>query len=210
MLLSHPTQAPDATLVTDVRDYPDWHRGRQRYAIWMVPICCPALLSHIHALQTQLGDLLHATRRQAHLTLFVCGFEQAHALVNDDFTPEQLRQQIEHLGQLRSPACTLEIGPPDSFASAAFLPVVDHAGHLQRWRSALAQSCWEVRQAAYVPHITLGLYKRRIGAEELRQRLKELPALADPQLKVEELRYATYDSRDLFGRLETQQRILLG
>src|SRR5690606_25362245 len=114
MLLSHPTQAPDATLVTDVRDYPDWHRGRQRYAIWMVPICCPALLSHIHALQTQLGVLLLATHRQAHLPFFGRGSEQAHALVHYHFPPEPLRQQIEHLGQLRRPACTLEIGPPDS------------------------------------------------------------------------------------------------
>lgn len=210
MLLSHPTQAPDATLITDLRDYPEWHRGRQRYALWMVPIGCPALLSHIHVLQTQLGDLLHATRRQAHLTLFVCGFEQAQAVANDDFTPEQLRQQIEHLGQLRSPPCALEIGPPDSFASAAFLPVVDHAGNLQRWRTALGQSCREVRQSAYVPHITLGLYKRRIGAAELRERLQQLPALANPQLEVEELHYATYDSRDLFGRLDTQRCIPLG
>ncbi|MBF0675866.1 2'-5' RNA ligase family protein [Pseudomonas sp.] len=210
MLLSHPTQAPDATLVTDIRDYPEWHQGRLRYAVWIVPINCPALLSHIHTLQTQLSDLLHATRRQAHLTLFVCGFEQAHAVANDDFTPGQLRQQLEHLGQLRSPTCALQIGPADSFASAAFLPVHDQGGHLQRWRSALAQSCREVRQAAYVPHITLGLYKRQVSADELRQRLQQLPALADPQLTVEQLHYATYDSRDLFGRLETQRRIVLG
>ncbi len=210
MLFSHPTQAPDATLVTDIRDYPEWHQGRLRYAVWMVPITSPALLSHIHSLQTQLGDLLHATRRQAHLTLFVCGFEQSRAVANDDFTPEHLRRQIEHLGQLRSPTCTLEIGPPDSFASAAFLPVLDQEGHLQRWRATLAQNCREVRQSAYVPHITLGLYKRRVGADELRQRLAQLPVLADSRLKVAELHYATYEGRDLFGPLDTQRIISLG
>jgi 2'-5' RNA ligase len=210
MLLSHPTQAPDATLVTDIRDYPEWHQGRLRYAVWIVPINCPALLSHIHTLQTQLSDLLHATRRQPHLTLFVCGFEQTQAVADDDFTPEQLRQQMEGLGQVQSPPCTLEIGPPDSFASAAFLPVFDDRGHLQRWRTALGQSCREVRQSAYVPHITLGLYKRRIGADELRQRLAQLPVPANSQLNIEELHYATYESRDLFGPLDTQRRIPLG
>ena len=210
MLLSHPSQAPDETLVAELRDYPEWHRGRRRYAIWMAPVHCPALLAYLCELQARLGDLLHATERQAHLTLFVCGFEQPQARADDDFTAAQLRRQIDALARLRSPAGTLELGAPDSFASAAFVPVIDRHGLLQRWRAALAQGGREVRQAAYVPHITLGLYKRRIGAGELRQRLAELPAAPHSQLQIDELHFATYASDALFGRLDTQRRIPLG
>lgn len=210
MLLSDPDLPFAETTATQLRDYPEWHRGRDRYAIWMIPISCPRVLAHIEQMTSQLADLLHPTRRQPHITLFVCGFEQDRRIHDDDFTAGQLRQQLLDLEQLSLPPCTLQIGPPDSFASAAILSVGDPQGHLQRWREALGRSCTEVRQAAYVPHITLGLYRRSISAQLLRQRLAQLSVADDLYLPVEQLQYATYSSNDMFGPLECRQRVIYG
>ena len=207
MLLSD-TDLPFAeTMVASLRDYPEWHRGRSRYGIWMIPIDCPRVLAHIDELTVQLADLLHPTRRQPHITLFVCGFEQERQIHDDDFTLAQLQQQQVDLGQLNLPPCTLQVGRPDSFASAAFLSVGDPQGHLQYWREVLGISCTEVRQAAYVPHITLGLYRRSISAQLLRQRLVQLSVPDDLCLPVEQLQYATYSSNDMFGPLECRQQV---
>src|SRR5690606_22906265 len=155
------------------------------------------------------ADLLHPPgARQAHLTLFVCGFAQPAERFDDDFTPQRLQAQIEQLRRSAGPACELPLGAPDSFASAAFLPVGDPEGRLARWRAILGSASEEIRQADYVPHITLGLYRRQIDAQTLRQRLAELPA-PTLDLIVDELHYASYESREQFGALHSEHRVAL-
>ena len=205
---THPLDFPH-TQVTEVRDYPEWHRGRSRYGLWMIPVNCPALLAHIEQLKRQLSDLLHPSDRQPHITLFVCGFEQPEARLDDDFTPTQLQQQIAALRALHSRPCTLYIGPPTSFSSAAYLPVADPQQRLEQWRQALGKVCGEVRQAAYVPHITLGLYRRQVSSQVLHQRLRSLVAPAAMSLSVEALEYVSYLQSAQFSRLECHQRIPL-
>ncbi|MEJ6656692.1 MAG: 2'-5' RNA ligase family protein [Pseudomonas sp.] len=207
MLLSDTNASFSETTVTLLRDYPEWHRGRSRYAIWMIPISCPEVQAYIDQVTASLADLLHPTRRQPHITLFVCGFEEQNIVHDDDFTLSQLQRQLTDLDRLSLPPCALRVGAPDSFSSAAFLTVGDPQGHLPRWREVLAASCTEIRQAVYVPHITLGLYRRAISAEELRQRLQRLPAPGELSMPVERLEYVTYQSDDMFGPLECQHRV---
>ncbi|MCO5785208.1 2'-5' RNA ligase [Pseudomonas sp. G11-1] len=206
MLLSDTVPFAETT-VAQLRDYTEWHRGRSRYAIWMIPINCPRALAHIDQLTASLADLLHPSRRQPHITLFVCGFEGQSVRYDDDFTSAQLQRQLTGLDRLALPPCELRIGAPDSFASAAFLTVDDPQGHLSRWREALGAGCSEIRQTSYVPHITLGLYRRAISATELRQRLQSLVIPDTLPLAVECLEYATYSSRDMLGPLECQWRV---
>lgn len=210
MLFSDPTSAPAETLATVLRDYPEWHRGRGRYGLWMIPLHDPCLLDYVRDAQRQLADLLHPSPlRQPHVTLFVCGFEQPERVADDDFSPRQLCRQIDLIDRMRGRSCVLPLGRPDSFASAAFVPVGDPAGRLQAWREALGSAAREVRQAPYVPHITLGLYTRRIGAELVRQRLGEL-APPPVDLAVTQLHYATYCAHAQFGPLESRHRAILG
>lgn len=195
------------TLVAQPRDYPEWHKGRDRYAIWMVPVDCPQVLGYMAEVTEQLADLLHPTRRQPHLTVFVCGFEQPSRMQDDDFTALQLQQQMEAMCRLRPSACTLQIGRPDSFSSAAYLSVTDPNGHLETWRGALAGGCAEIRFGPYVPHITLGLYRQKISAQALQERLARVPAPPELHMPVDRLEYASYSSADMFGRLRRQQVI---
>ena len=193
------------TLATELRDYPEWHRGRLRYAVWVVPVHCPRLQAHVARMRAALADLLHPTRRQAHVTLFVCGFEQALARHDDDFTPAQLAAQWQALRACAPAAGRLRIGAVDSFASAAFLRVEDPDGLLGPLRAALGSAAREVRQSPYVPHLTLGLYRHTVTAPHLAERLACLPE-AGPALPLEELRYVSYAAGDQFGRLRTRRR----
>ena len=209
MLISDLKNGPSETLIAELRDYPEWHRQRQRYGVWVIPVNDPALLDYIEAARRRLADLLHsAQQRQPHLTLFVCGFEQPEHVADDDFSPAQLHDQIESLQGLRGATCPLPLGAPDSFASAAFIPVIDLSGQMTQWRCALEVAAKEIRQASYVPHITLGLYKRKATAEEVRERLREIDA-PSMSLRVSQLHYATYDARLHFGPLETQHIVSL-
>jgi 2'-5' RNA ligase len=210
MLFSDARHGPSETIAAELRDYPEWHRGRLRFGVWMIPVLDPALLDYIESAQRRLADLLHPSQqRQPHVTLFVCGFEQPAACIeDDDFSPLQLQAQIDALHRVRGTPCRLPLAAPDSFASAAFIPVGDPEGRLANWRVALGRGVREVRQAAYTPHITLGLYRRKIAAEIVRQRLREIEAPAT-SLPVEDLHYATYDARLQFGPLESRCRLPL-
>jgi 2'-5' RNA ligase len=209
MLISDLKHGPSETVVAELRDYPEWHRQRQRYGVWIIPVNDSVLLEYIETARRRLADLLHPyQQRQPHLTLFVCGFEQQSRVADDDFSPTQLHDQIESLQGLRGAARSLPLGVPDSFASAAFIPVMDPSGQLTRWRCALEVAAKEVRQATYMPHVTLGLYKRKATAEEVLQRLREIDAPAT-SLQVNQLHYATYDARLQFGPLETRHVVRL-
>lgn len=209
MLFSDPATSPAETLVAELRDYPEWHRGRLRYGVWLALVDDPALLDYLRAAQARLADLLHPSpQRQPHLTVFVCGFEAAARRADDDFTPAQLHAQIERLQRVRGPACALPLGRADSFASAAFLPVGDPQGRLARWRAALGGAAREVRQQAYHAHVTLGLYRRTVDAATLRRRLAELDP-PPPTLPVRQLHYATYAASTMLGPLESRHCLQL-
>jgi 2'-5' RNA ligase len=208
MLFSDAVAGPAETLVADLRDYPEWHRGRERYGVWVVPVRDEALLGYMEAAREQLADLIHPSpRRQPHLTVFVCGFH-GEGEQNDDFPPACLQQQLVLLGAGTGAKCVLPLARPDSFASAAFIPVGDPMGRLARWRQLLEAASREVRQAPYVPHITLGLYRRCVPAGVIRQRLAAL-APPPPMLAVAALEYVTYAARDQLGPLHTMHRVPL-
>jgi 2'-5' RNA ligase len=210
MLFSDVLHSPIETIVTELRDYPEWRRGRVRYGIWVVPIDDPAMLDYVASAQRLLADLLHPmVQRQPHLTVFVCGFERPACSLDDDFSLMQLQAQIRALHRTCETSFALPLAAPDSFASAAFVAVDDPQGRLAAWRKVLGNESREVRQAAYVPHITLGLYERQVPAEIVRKRLSEIEAPAAP-LQVNSLHYATFDARLQFGSLESQYKLLLG
>jgi len=209
MLFSDLHAGPAETLVAELRDYPEWHRGRERYGVWVVPIDDAALMGYIEQARHQLADLLHSSPlRQPHLTVFVCGFHQQQRVADDDFPTERLQQQLRLLRRDAGACCSLPLSAPDSFASAAFIPVGDPQGRLARWRELLGQVTTEVRQSPYVPHITLGLYRHKVSAAVVRERLGTIKA-PTRSLSITQLHYVTYDTRSQFGRLQSHHRLTL-
>jgi len=56
-------------------DYPEWHKGRQRYGVWYIPIDDAVVADYCCQLRGELHELLADDyRRQWHITLFVNGF----------------------------------------------------------------------------------------------------------------------------------------
>lgn len=205
-----PRHAPAHTLPCALRDYPEWHRGRPRYAAWTLPVACPPVLARLARAQAHLGDwLLPGYRRQAHVTLFVCGFPCAQAQHDDDFPAARLAAQLDALRDLRARPLRLRVGGLDSFASAPFLAVDDPENALAPLRAVLAAQGAEVRQAPYRAHLTVGLYARRLPAAEVRRRLAAFADAAPLELAVDELQLSSYASRELGGPLRCERRLRL-
>ena len=210
MLLSDPLHAPAQSIACERRDYPEWHRGRTRYGVWTLPVDCPRVLARLESARSHLGTWLHGDyRRQAHVTLFVCGFPAKSARFDDDFPGERLAAQIDALAALRSGLFELQIGGLDSYASAPFLTVDDPDQRLEALRAALGQHSAEIRQAPYHPHLTVGLFARAVPRQALQQRLGEFADAELLPLPVRELHYSTYAAAELFGTLRTEHRLVL-
>nr|WP_254797720.1 2'-5' RNA ligase family protein [Pseudomonas aromaticivorans] len=205
-MFSDPLQAPAQSIACAQRDYPEWHRGRARYGVWTLPVECPQVLARVDRAQQHLGDWLHAGyRRQAHITLFVCGFPAGQAQFDDDFPSERLEAQLTALQRLDTGAFELQIGGLDSFASAPFLSVSDPAGRLQTLRATLAGHSAEIRQSPYHAHLTVGLYACSLPGQTLQARLAAFAEDELLPLPVGELHYSTYAATELFGPLHTER-----
>jgi hypothetical protein len=66
---------PTRSWLTTIRDYPEWHLGRQNYALWYLEINDQKLVHYLDVLRAHFSEfLLEPNHRQYHVTLFICGF----------------------------------------------------------------------------------------------------------------------------------------
>ncbi|MCQ4347069.1 2'-5' RNA ligase family protein [Pseudomonas stutzeri] len=202
---------PEAhSLPCEWRDYPEWHRGRNRYAVWTLPVDCPQILARLERARAHLGAWLHgAGRRQAHVSLFVCGFPSAAPHFDDDFPAARLDAQLDALRRLAAGPFELHIGGLRSFASAPFLAVADPHERLAGLRAALAACGPEIRQAPYRAHLTVGLYARAIPRAQLARQLAAFAEREPLRLPVRELHLSSYAATDLSGPLRCERRLRL-
>jgi 2'-5' RNA ligase len=194
--------AAGLTLPQEDRDYPEWHQGRAHYGVWLIDADVGAVRERIVQAQAHLVPWLVDSPRQPHITLFVCGFIADVAEHGDDFTPAMLAAQQAALQALQLKPFTLHIGAIDSFDSAVFLRVSDPGNGLALLRHALGQGTREIRQSAYVPHLTVGLYQAAFDTGLVAQRLASLQWQAPITLQVERIHFARYQAQVLGGPLE--------
>ena len=192
------------TLPQENRDYPEWHQGRMHYGVWLLDADVGAVRERITQAQAHLAPLLVPHQRQPHITLFVCGFMADVVAHGDDFTPAMLAKQQAALQALQLEPFTLQIGAIDSFDSAVFLRVEDPSGGLARLRQALGLGLGthEIRQSAYVPHLTVGLYSGAFDTEVVAGQLQSFAPHTPIPLRVERIHFARYEARVLGGPLQ--------
>ncbi len=197
------------TIPAEIRDYPEWRRGRDTYAVWVLPVDNGLIQTKFMAAREHLsGYLLEPYRRQPHITLFVCGFLVEKALYNDDFTPAQVQSQLKGLEEASIPPFEIEIGGLNSFASAPFLEVSNPDGCIGHLRETLSRGAREFRTAPYTPHLTVGLYAGAFPSKKVAERMMQFPA--NPvKLKIEQIAFATYQAREITGGLTHRQEIFL-
>ena len=195
--------AAGRTLPQEDRDYPEWHQGRTHYGVWLIDADMAAVRERITQAQAHLAPLLVHHQRQPHITLFVCGFMADVVAHGDDFTPAMLAKQQAALQALQQEPFTLQIGAIDSFDSAVFLRVDDPDNGLAPLRHALGQGTREIRQSAYVPHLTVGLYNGVFDTQMVAGQLQSFAAPTPIPLRVQRIHFARYEARVLGGPLET-------
>ncbi len=194
--------SPLFTIPCELRDYPEWHYGRQMYCVWTLPVRDRLVLERLQAAQQHLSPWLHQDyRRQAHITLFVCGFDALVQHRDDDFTRQAQQLQCEALEMLAQASFSLQIGGLDSFASAPYLQVSDPEGVLAVLRERLETISSEVRQAEYVPHLTVGLFQQTLSWSQLQARISSFNRAESLTLRVSELELSCYRASELFGPL---------
>ena len=199
------------TLPTKNRDYQGWHRGRKKYAAWTIDIQDPPVQSRFDAARAHLSDfLLKPYFRQAHVTLFVCGFLADVERFDDDFSTDGLKRQLQALKEARLAPFEIEIGGIDSFATAPFLEVFDVTGGIEKIRNVLSSTHAEIREAAYVPHVTLGLYKDRFARKMVAERVSVLSPESRIIYWVDEIHLMTYSALEIAGPLKRHRTIQLG
>ena len=197
------------TVPAENRDYPEWHNGRETYAVWVLLLEEEGIQNKFKAAREHLsGYLLEPYRRQPHITLFVCGFLVEKPRYNDDFTLKQLRSQIQALDEPSIQPFEIEIGGLDSFASAPFLSVSDPNDGIARLREALSLGAREFRTAPYTPHLTVGLYSGAFPSEEVTRRLAEFPE-KQIRLNVEQIAFASYRAQEIAGPLTYRHKKVL-
>lgn len=204
MLQQNPTTIP-----AEKRDFPEWHCGRDTYAVWVLQMEDEAIYKKFAAAREHLnGYLLEPYHRQPHITLFVCGFLVDRPQYNDDFTRAQVQSQIKALENAEIQPFEIEIGGLNSFASAPFLEVSDPNGGIARLRGVLSRGAREFRTAPYTPHLTVGLYAGAFPSREVAGRMAEF--LQNPtRWTVQQIRLATYKASDIGGMLTYDNTVTL-
>ncbi|MDS7935822.1 2'-5' RNA ligase family protein [Acinetobacter sp. V91_7] len=200
---------------TSLRDYPEWHLGRQNYALWYLEINDQKLVDYLDGLRAHFSDfMLEPNSRQYHVTLFICGFlTDESKLYKDDFSFSKFEQQREILRKKNFASFELKIGSVDSFSSALFVEIQDTENILSLIRQELGTVSNEIAALDYCPHITLGLYRENYNSDLILQKISELPVQykhAEFELKIEHLTFGYYQAQTLQGKLYPYQHLFLG
>ena len=190
------------TIPSEIRDFPEWHHGRETYAVWILDCeINDSVRAKFDAAKAHLdGYLLKLYHRQSHITLFVCGFLVESPQYNDDFTQSELDAQIQALERANLGSFEIEIGGLNSFASAPFLEVRDPEAGIAALRKILVKGAREFRAAVYQPHLTVGLYAGSFPSKEILARMETF--ISDPvRWKVKKITLSTYQAKEVTGKL---------
>jgi 2'-5' RNA ligase len=135
-----------------------WRAGRDRYLVWALRVSAPAVLARAAEVAARLGEAVVAVpARDAHVTVWVCGFPAERRQRNDDVEEDVLREQCLRVAGTRVTRMT--VGRPNAFATCAFLEVDDEHGELEALRARLhVAGAPEIRFSPYLPHVTVGRF----------------------------------------------------
>lgn len=200
----------DKTLPAIKRDYPEWHKGRDRYFLWAITLRNDSVSAKINAIKPTLASyLVHPYIRQLHITLYVCGFMVKEKNFNDNYDMVTRERQIALLQQLDLTSFDLSLGAVNSFLSAPFVEIIDPTGSLIQIRKTLLSLHDEIRTTEFTPHITLGIYKDEYNCQEISKVLQSYESFADEKLCVNKLSLMSYSATDIGSSLCVEHEIIL-
>jgi 2'-5' RNA ligase len=192
----------EVTLRNVRRDFPEWHLGRPRYALWALQVDVAPVTQRLQAAQQHLADLLlERYHRQAHVTVSLCGFPCDAPQHADDFGPAALRAQLAALRQAQPRPFEIDIGALASFTSVPYLTVDDAGGHLAALRDCLAHGEVNPPGGRYTPHVTVGLYAGAWPMPSVQARLESFVCDAPLRLHIDGISLMSYAAPEIGERL---------
>jgi 2'-5' RNA ligase len=200
--------AAQYTLAAKQRNFPEWHKGRQRYYVWCIDVDSSEVLDRFIAAKHQYSHfIVQPYERQAHVTIAAAGFLVPNSLYNDDISIQYIEQKMARIKSARLSPFTLKVGGVNSFQSALFLEVMDSENGLQKLRQLILEDKMDFRSADYVPHITLGVYNNMYAVSEVHASpFVPMPAL--DQL-VRSIGLYSYDAGDIGSKLTLEDVMFL-
>ena len=190
------------TFRNEQRDFPEWHLGRPRYALWALDLDLPSIRHRMAMAAAHLSGLLLADySRQAHVTLSLCGFPSALPQRTDDFSAAALAMQLAALRLARPLPFDIEVGKLASFASAPYLAVRDAGGHITALRESLAGGSLKDDADPYTPHVTVGLYADAWPIPAVQARLASFAGAEALRVPIAGISLLSYASAQIGGAL---------
>lgn len=203
MLLASEIAAGGLTICNVRQDFPEWHLGRPRYALWALDVDVAPVRQRVQAAQGHLADwLLDGYCRQPHITLSLCGFPSDAPRHADDFGAEALRAQLDALRQARPEPFEIDIGALASFTSAPYLTVRDEGGHIAALRRCLTGGDGGEPGFTYTPHVTVGLYADVWPLSAVQARLDSFDCDGPLRLRVAGVSLMAYAAGEIGGALK--------
>ena len=196
---------PLLTQPCEQKDFVDWRRGRQYFAVWALDLDLPDLRQASAEIRAALAAYwLPGYARQPHLTIGICGFPEAVSRRADDYGFAHFSVQCQALVTAAPASFCLETGAPDSFASAAYFSVRDLVGGIAQLRHILAGEDNDAdadADAGFVPHVTFGLYQAVLPLPEVLAELRARNPLPPLRLTVGKLAWMVYEAAVIGGPL---------
>ena len=187
-----------------------WHKGRARYAVWILRVRSEAVLMRWQQVRESLSDrLVPQEPADLHVTLWVAGFPAQVTTHDDDVAEKALRRQSELLSRLEGPI-RISVGPANAFLSCAFLEVEDPCGDIARARSLLAAGgASEQRFAPYLPHVTVGSFRKSEPTAPLVALLSAFRDAPPISLGLRDVELVEFDTHVAGSALQTRRQIHL-
>lgn len=206
----------EQTLASTRRNYPEWHQGRSRFCVWGILLEQDAVITELARARQWLNPyLVQPYQRQAHITLTPCGFWLPDPTCvsteqQDNYSETLLTEQLCRLEQLNPRSFELQIGALSSFSSASYLEVGGETDGLIALRQCLPGFFEDIRESAYVPHVTVGCYREAFSVATIAAHIDEYPLLpAALRVQVREIALLSYAADDIGSPLKTERRYRL-
>lgn len=192
------------TIANVRRDFPEWHLGRSRFALWAIEVDFPVVSQQVHAAQQHLEDfLLSGYKRQPHITLSICGFPCHNPKHADDFGVDHFEEQMMTLRRTCLKPFEINIGRLTSFSSAPFFHVSDTSNSIAALRACLTSSAPGYPSDNYTPHVTVGLYAGAWPKEQAKMRLNTFPQAELSPCLIQRISLMSYSAFEIGGPLIT-------
>lgn len=180
-----------------------WHRGRRRYAVWVLRVGDAALRHRAAAMADHLAPHGVLPFRDPHVTVFVLGFPAAVPLADDDVAEHVLAAQVDALRACRLPPPRVAVGGLNAFLSCPVLEVLDPHDDLARLRAPLAALHPEIRFAPYLPHLTVGTFGDTRPTHPVAAAIAPFRALPPLPLTADSVDLVSFDADVVGGPLDT-------